>query len=45
MRACLQTDADTLRAMGDAARAQAIRRHSVATEAAKLLKHFGERSA
>jgi colanic acid/amylovoran biosynthesis glycosyltransferase len=45
MRACLQTDADTLRAMGDAARAQAIRRHSVATEAAKLLKHFGEPAA
>jgi colanic acid/amylovoran biosynthesis glycosyltransferase len=42
MKACLQTDADTLRTMGDAAREQAISRHSVATEAAKLRQHFGE---
>jgi colanic acid/amylovoran biosynthesis glycosyltransferase len=40
MKACLQADANTLHAMGDAARAQAIHRHSIATEAAKLLAHF-----
>jgi colanic acid/amylovoran biosynthesis glycosyltransferase len=43
MRHCLAADASTLQTMGDAARSQAVARHSIATEAVKLLAHF-ERS-
>lgn len=41
MRACLQADAETCRAMGAAARARALARHDIDTEALKLAGLFG----
>jgi colanic acid/amylovoran biosynthesis glycosyltransferase len=40
----LQTSEDSWRAMGEAARARVLERHSIAVEAAKLRRHFTEAS-
>lgn len=42
---CLSTSTNQLAAMGHAARARALQRHSIDTEAAKLAKHFMEAMA
>jgi colanic acid/amylovoran biosynthesis glycosyltransferase len=42
MANCLSTPATQLAAMGHAARARALQRHSIDTEASKLARHFME---